>query len=70
MRGLQTLLMDFYDNPRFVHDLLNAIADYNIAQIQESLKYDIDAVMFGMIGASSADCRWDRGSGMNSSTLP
>ena len=47
MRGLQTLLMDFYDNPRFVHDLLNAIADYNIAQIQASLKYDIDAVMFG-----------------------
>jgi uroporphyrinogen decarboxylase len=47
MRGLQTLLMDFYDNPHFVHELLNCIADYNIAQIQEILKYDIDAVMFG-----------------------
>ena len=47
LRGLQTLLMDFYDNPHFVHQLLNSIADYNIAQIQESLKYDIDAVMFG-----------------------
>ncbi len=47
MRGLQTLLMDFHDNPRFVHNLLNTIADYNIAQIRESLKYDIDAVMFG-----------------------
>jgi uroporphyrinogen decarboxylase len=47
MRGLQTLLMDFYDNPEFVHTLLNAVADYNIAQIKEALKYDIDGVMFG-----------------------
>jgi uroporphyrinogen decarboxylase len=47
MRGLQTLLMDFYDNPQFVHELLNEIADYNIAQIKEALKYDIDSVMFG-----------------------
>ena len=47
MRGLQTLLMDFYDNPNFVHLLLNSIADYNITQIKEALKYDIDGVMFG-----------------------
>jgi uroporphyrinogen decarboxylase len=47
MRGLQTMMMDFYDNPGFVHDLFNSIADYNIAQIRAFLKYDIDAVMFG-----------------------
>jgi uroporphyrinogen decarboxylase len=47
LRGMQNLLMDFYDHPEFVHSLLNAIADYNIAQIQEALKYDIDAVYFG-----------------------
>jgi uroporphyrinogen decarboxylase len=47
MRGLQTLLTDFYDNPQFVHDLLNTIADYNIAQMQEILNDDIDAVHFG-----------------------
>ena len=47
LRGLQTLLMDFYDNPKFVHELFNAIADYNITQIKEVLKYDIDAVHFG-----------------------
>ena len=47
MRGLQTLLMDFYDNPHFVHELFNSIAEYDIAQIKEILKYDIDAVMFG-----------------------
>ena len=47
LRGMQNLLMDFYDNPGFVHELLNAIADYNIAQLNEALKYDIDAVYFG-----------------------
>jgi uroporphyrinogen decarboxylase len=47
LRGLQSLLMDFHDHPRFVRDLLRAIADYNIAQIEEALKYDIDAVYFG-----------------------
>jgi uroporphyrinogen decarboxylase len=40
-------MMDFYENPEFVHSLLETIADYNIAQIQEALKYDIDAVYFG-----------------------
>jgi uroporphyrinogen decarboxylase len=47
LRGLQTLLMDFYDNPHFVKQLLNSIADYNITQTREILKYDIDAVHFG-----------------------
>lgn len=39
--------MDFYINPQFVHDLLDAICDYNLAQVEEALKYDIDAVYFG-----------------------
>ncbi len=47
LRGMQNLLMDFYDNPDFVRDLFGAIAEYNIAQINEALKYDIDAVYFG-----------------------
>ena len=47
MRGMQNLLMDFVDNPDFVHELLNAIGDYNIAQVQGALRYDIDAVYFG-----------------------
>lgn len=47
LRGMQNLLMDFYDHPEFVHELLNTIADYNIAQTREALKYDIDAVYFG-----------------------
>jgi uroporphyrinogen decarboxylase len=47
LRGMQNLLMDFYDHPDFVHSLLESIADYNIAQIREAVKYDIDAVYFG-----------------------
>jgi uroporphyrinogen decarboxylase len=47
LRGMQNLLMDFYDHPNFVRSLLESIADYNIAQIREALKYEIDAVYFG-----------------------
>jgi uroporphyrinogen decarboxylase len=47
MRGMENLLMDFFINPDFVHELLNSIADYNIAQLQEACRYDIDAVYFG-----------------------
>jgi uroporphyrinogen decarboxylase len=47
LRGMQDLMMDFYDHPDFVRNLLNAIADYNIAQIRQALTHDIDAVYFG-----------------------
>jgi len=47
MRGMEALLMDFYDHPQFVNELLNSIADYNIAQVKKALTYDIDAVYFG-----------------------
>lgn len=47
LRGMENLMMDFIEHPAFVHELLEAIADYNIAQIHEALKYDIDAVHFG-----------------------
>ncbi len=47
MRGMEDLLCDFIVNPEFVHELFNKIADYNIAQVTEALKYDIDAVYFG-----------------------
>jgi uroporphyrinogen decarboxylase len=47
LRGMENLYRDFIDHPVFVHDLLNAVADYNIAQIRNALTYDIDAVYFG-----------------------
>ncbi|MBN1247347.1 MAG: uroporphyrinogen-III decarboxylase-like protein, partial [Anaerolineae bacterium] len=47
LRGMANLMMDFYDHPGFVHELLGAIADYNIAQVEKAVTYDIDAVYFG-----------------------
>jgi uroporphyrinogen decarboxylase len=47
MRGMENLLMDFCINPGFVHELMNAITDYNIAQIEEAFKYDIDGIELG-----------------------
>jgi uroporphyrinogen decarboxylase len=47
LRGMANLMMDFLDHPEFVRRLFGRIADYNIAQVEEALKYDIDAVYFG-----------------------
>jgi uroporphyrinogen decarboxylase len=48
MRGMENLMMDFLDHPAFVHQLLNRIGDYNIAQVERALQLgDIDAVHFG-----------------------
>ena len=47
MRGMVDLMIDFLDNPAFVHELLNTIADYNIAVINEACRFDIDAIYFG-----------------------
>lgn len=47
LRGIENLLMDFYLHPQFVHSLLDAICDYNIAQVDKALTFDIDAVYFG-----------------------
>lgn len=47
LRGMPDLLMDFHDHPDFVHELFHVIADYNIAQVRQALRYDIDGVYFG-----------------------
>ena len=47
LRGMENLMMDFVLNPVFAHQLLSRITDYNIAQAQKALQYDIDAVYFG-----------------------
>jgi uroporphyrinogen decarboxylase len=47
LRGWENMMMDFHDHPEFVHEFMNAIADYNIAQTREALTYDIDGVYFG-----------------------
>lgn len=47
LRGMERLMLDFIDHPDFARELFSRIADYNIAQVREALKYDIDAVYFG-----------------------
>ncbi len=47
LRGMENLMMDFLEQPQFVSDLLNAITDYNCAQVKKALEFDIDAVYFG-----------------------
>ncbi len=47
LRGMENLLMDFLENPDFVSQLFQTIGDYNIAQVQKAVEYDIDAVYFG-----------------------
>ena len=47
LRGMEALMMDFLEYPEFAHLLLGAIADFQIAQVREALKYDIAAVYFG-----------------------
>jgi uroporphyrinogen decarboxylase len=47
MRGMENLMVDFSENPEFVHELLNTIADYNIAQLRKACEWDIDALYFG-----------------------
>jgi uroporphyrinogen decarboxylase len=47
MRGMTNLLMDLYVNPDFVHELMGKICDYNLAQVDKALEYDIDAIYFG-----------------------
>lgn len=47
LRGMENLMMDFVEQPQFVHDLLDAITEYNLMQVREAVKHDIDAVYFG-----------------------
>ncbi len=47
LRGMEALMMDFLEHPAFVHELLRAIADYNIAHVQKAMEFDVDAVYFG-----------------------
>jgi len=46
MRGMENLMMDFYDDPEFVRELFRKIADFNIAYLRKAMEYDIDAVSF------------------------
>ncbi len=47
LRGMENLLVDMYENPGFVSDLLDVITEFNLAVIEESSKFPIDGMRFG-----------------------
>jgi len=47
LRSMTELMVDMLQAPDFVDGLLDAIMQYQLAVINEMLKYDVDAVMFG-----------------------
>lgn len=47
MRGMENLLLDMVEAPEFVHGLLDAICDYNVALVEQAVQYPVDGVYFG-----------------------
>ncbi len=47
LRGMENLMMDFYDEPEFVHELFNAITEHNLIGIRKALDAGFDSVYFG-----------------------
>ena len=47
LRGMENLLMDFFENEEFVDALFSMITDYNLSVITEALKYPVDGFYFG-----------------------
>jgi len=47
MRGMENLMIDFIKNPSFVHELLDAITDFNLAVFENLKRYRIDGAYFG-----------------------
>lgn len=47
MRGMEDLLIDMVEAPEWVEELLDAITEFNLGNIAEVTRFDIDAVMFG-----------------------
>jgi uroporphyrinogen decarboxylase len=44
LRGTQEFLMDIYDHPNFVSELLDQILDYDLKLARQLLNFDIDAI--------------------------
>ncbi len=47
MRGMQNLLVDMLRHEDFVHELMDAICEWNMAYVARVLEHPIDAVLFG-----------------------
>ncbi|NPV09063.1 MAG: hypothetical protein HPY83_14000 [Anaerolineae bacterium] len=47
LRGMTNLFMDMVEAPQFVDALLDMICDYNLALVEQAVRFDIDGVYFG-----------------------
>lgn len=47
LAGMETILMGMLADPKFVNMLFDRILEYNLKIIENILRYDVDAVMFG-----------------------
>ena len=46
LRGMENLLMDFIDNPSFVHELFEFITEFHIKILKNLIDYAIEGVLF------------------------
>jgi uroporphyrinogen decarboxylase len=47
LRGMEDLMVDMLEAPKFVDELLDSILDYDLAILDDALQFDIDGVQFG-----------------------
>lgn len=47
LRGMEQLLVDMIDSPRFVDELLDRICEHNLVLIDHACRFEIDAFHFG-----------------------
>jgi MtaA/CmuA family methyltransferase len=52
LRGMENFMMDFYDDPDFVEELLEIITQVNIATVREEIKAGADMIVMGEAAAS------------------
>ncbi|HIE50429.1 MAG TPA: uroporphyrinogen-III decarboxylase-like protein [Armatimonadetes bacterium] len=44
LRGLGPLLLDFYEHPQFVHDLLDGILEFNLGLVRQLARFPLDGL--------------------------
>ena len=47
LRGMQNLMTDFLENPLFIHELFDAITEFNLRVMKNLQQFSIDAIQFG-----------------------
>jgi uroporphyrinogen decarboxylase len=47
LRGMENLMMDFIQNPGFVHELFSVITEFNLRVLKNLTNYKIDGIRFG-----------------------